>query len=199
MAEYDRIQKKQESRAVANCETGNKQLRGFMDNRATDHIQFFKKRCSIQFQPFPNRMAGNFTEELTEANTAAANTEYEDGPGPYVGGTPGFDHLINTRQMFKWVYQPKNGIVIINPQYKHSVASGGGDVTTAGHGQLISPNKLWINNDTGHYQTTMDSLHLSIGKWQALGYNVELRERIDFRAVLAGLGAPPRKKIFGIF
>ncbi len=33
MAEYDRTQKKQESRAIANNETGNRQLKGFVDNR----------------------------------------------------------------------------------------------------------------------------------------------------------------------
>lgn len=33
MAEYDRIQKKQESRAVANCENASKQLKGLADNR----------------------------------------------------------------------------------------------------------------------------------------------------------------------
>lgn len=38
MGEYDRIQKKQESRAVANNETGSRQLKGFVDNSKSNQL-----------------------------------------------------------------------------------------------------------------------------------------------------------------
>lgn len=38
MAEYDKMQKKQESMAVANSESGSKQLKEFMDNRCTSSV-----------------------------------------------------------------------------------------------------------------------------------------------------------------
>lgn len=39
MAEYDRIQKKQESRAIANSEAGSRRLKEYIDNRSVVTIQ----------------------------------------------------------------------------------------------------------------------------------------------------------------
>lgn len=47
MAEYDRIQKKQESRTIANNCAGSKQLGGFVDNRNTMFSQKDAMKCTV--------------------------------------------------------------------------------------------------------------------------------------------------------
>ncbi|MGB0137060.1 MAG: hypothetical protein ACPF83_07450 [Flavobacteriales bacterium] len=149
---------------------------------------------------YPNKMESSFSGEVQEANSAAVKGEDGNGPGPYVGGTQGFNAFISSGQMFKWIYSEKNGVVIICPTLKHAVAAGGAEVITAGHGQLTGEGAIWINNDTGHYQTSPESLKLSLDEWRKLGYNPTIKERVDFAASLAGLGGGGgRKKRFGKF
>ena len=52
----------------------------------------------------------------------------------------------------------------------------------------MAKGKIWINNDTGHYQTTLESLDLSVPAWKEAGYEVETRERTDYAAVLNNFG-----------
>jgi len=174
---------------IANNSSRVNQLKAYRDVANNGTIQMM----------YRNRMEESFKGEVKEANTAAVESDYENGPGPYVGGTDGFNAFINSGKMFKWIYGEKNGIVIISPTLKHAVAAGAADVITAGHGQLNGEGQIWINNDTGHYQTSLESLGLSLGAWEQLGYNPEIRERVDFAAALAGLGGGGgREKLFGI-
>lgn len=154
------------------------------------------KSKALQLNGYPNKMPNQFGDEITEANNAAFETEYTTGPGPYVQETEGFLNFINSGKEFKWIYGKKNGLVIISPTLKHAVAAGGADVITAGHGQLKSKGNIWINNDTGHYQTSVESLDSSISEWDSVGYKVETRERIDFTAVLGNLGGGNRKRFW---
>ncbi len=179
------MQKLQE---LANNSSTVNQLKAYQDVANTSTIQMM----------YPNKMEKSLSGEVQEANTAAAESDYDNGPGPFVGGTHGFNAFINSGKMFKWIYGEKNGIVIISPTLKHAVAAGGADVITAEHGQLSGEGQIWINNDTGHYQTSLESLKLSLDAWKQLGYNPKTRERVDFAAALAGFGGGGgRKKLFG--
>lgn len=100
----------------------------------------------------------------------------EIGPDPFVGGTQRFKLFIDSGKEFKWILGEKNGIVVINPTLKHSIAAGGDEVITAGQGQKKGEGEIGINNDTGHYQTTHDSFDLARDAWKRLGYNVEIRK-----------------------
>ncbi len=223
------IPKESKSRAVANS-IGQKKRKvnhsfDFMDTRpvaiaqkkiqirTTKQAQIRQLKPRIMQFNFVNTMSHLFSEEVQEANNAAlqggGSLPEGDrpllevvGPGPYSQGTIGFKSLIESGDLFKWIYGRKNGLVVISTTLKHSVAAGGAEVITAGHGQYKSPNEIWINNDTGHYRTSLESLNLSIGEWNKEGYNVEIRERADYSAALnrlANFGGQGRKKFLGIF
>ncbi|MGB7415919.1 MAG: hypothetical protein WA902_17075 [Thermosynechococcaceae cyanobacterium] len=126
----------------------------------------------------------------------ASATEYDNGPGPYVQSTEGFDRFIARQplnQKFKWTYDKKNGLVVLVPHLKHSVAAGGAEVITAGHAQRTGEGQILIDNDTGHYHTTFESLDLSFPSWRKAGYTVQKKERVDFAAALNTLGGQPKQ------
>ncbi|MBS0044790.1 hypothetical protein KFE26_21215 [Shewanella sp. M16] len=135
---------------------------------------------------FDNGMPNSFPAEVDESNLKAISSDYLKGLGPYSQGTEGFHKLIESGKEFKWIVNSK-GLSIISPALKHSVASGGGRIITAGTGKLSGDKKVWINNDTGHYKTNVQSLSSSISSWQESGYDVDIRERLDFAAAFKNL------------
>jgi len=149
---------------------------------------------------FPNKMPDKFSGEIDEANEKALETEYDDdgAAGPFVAGTDGFKKFVKSGKTFKWVYTVRNslsGVVytlaVVSSQLKHSVAAGGMPVLTAGSGVFWAQGSIAkLNNDTGHYQTSVQSLELVRKAWIETGFvdAVEFKERIDYGAVLAGMG-----------
>ena len=147
---------------------------------------------------FLNRMWDKFHNEIVEANTAALETiEGGLGPGPFMamhfkqGNSDAWDATVRFRQMvqsgnkFKWTLNLRGDLGVIAPTLKHSIAAGGGEVWTAGHGVYIydrknNTAKMTLDNDTGHYHTTLESLKHSQTAWEYLGYNVEFQARTDF-------------------
>lgn len=152
---------------------------------------------NIQRSLFSNWYSQEFGKEIDEAAVAAIKTEYENGPGPYVAGTQGFMVFLERTKgsKFKWIYSDKNGLVVISPTLKHAVAAGGADVITAGMG-LIKDSSITLDNETGHYRTTLKSLALAEHAWRKIGINsFTYKERVDFQAVLGGMGK--KKGLFG--
>lgn len=140
-------------------------------------------------QTFPNRMWDKFHNEIEEANKAALSTDYDTGPGPYIASysgkqwfpTEGFRRMVQAGRKFKWTFNTRGDVGVVYPTLKHSVASGGGDVLTAGHGTYDSVrNLVTLDNDTGHYHTTEESLQRAKAAWEFMGYNVQFKARIDY-------------------
>ncbi len=139
---------------------------------------------------FPNTMAAQFANEIAEANESASKGT---GTGPFAAvhdrgawyPTERFRQFVQSGQKFKWTLNTRGDIGVIDPTMKHSVAAGGGDVWTAGHGTYnATANTLTLDNDTGHYQTSEASLQRSRTAWQSIGYNVNFQARRDFAAAL---------------
>ena len=134
---------------------------------------------------FPNLWSAQFGAEIEEANNAAT----QEGSGPSVAvhdrgkwyDSNNFRPFVQGGQKFKWVLNQKGDLGVINPPLKHSIAAGGGDVDTAGHAHYIAAtNTLVLDNDAGHYQTTVESLKLAKTAWEYLGYNLDFKARRDF-------------------
>lgn len=149
---------------------------------------------------FPNKMPEKFKGEIAEANAHASATEYDDplALGPFVAGTEGFRKFVTSGKTFKWVFTKRTGtqgevttLAVVGSQLKHSVAAGGIPVVTAGSGVFWANGRIAkLNNDTGHYQTTVESLELVRNAWLETGIvdAVEFKARIDYQAVLLGAG-----------
>jgi hypothetical protein len=149
---------------------------------------------------FPNKMPDKFSGEISEANEKALETPYDDPQalGPFVAGTDGFRKFVLSGRTFKWVYTFRKSLsgdvhtlAIVGSQLKHSVAAGGIPVLTAGSGVFWANGKIAkLNNDTGHYQTTVESLGLVRDAWLATGIvdAVEFKERTDFGQALQAMG-----------
>jgi hypothetical protein len=145
---------------------------------------------------FPNTMPAQFAAEINEANAAADQATYPAGPGPYIASfsdgkwypTTGFRNLVQSGAKFKWTLNTRGDVGVVKPTLKHSIAAGGGDVLTAGHGTYAAgSNTMTLDNDTGHYQTSEESLARSRAAWNAMGYLVVFQARKDFAAALAKL------------
>lgn len=148
---------------------------------------------------FVNKMREKFGSEVDEANAKAFEALAYDNaliPGPFGANsdsqgqnwaaTQGFTDFVRKGTKFKWVLiwrgpgKPVE-LNVISPILKHSVAAGGGEVYTAGSGYYrASDNTMVLDNDTGHYQTTVKSLDKAVPAWEGLGYNVQTKERVDF-------------------
>lgn len=141
---------------------------------------------------FPNIMSSQFANEIAEANSAAMESQAL-GTGPFASSydkgkwypTDRFREFVQSGSKFKWTLNTRGDVGVLSPNLKHSVAAGGGDVLTAGHGTYnASTNTLTLDNDTGHYQTSLESLSRSREAWESMGYNVVFQARTDFAAVL---------------
>ncbi len=150
---------------------------------------------------FVNRMLKDFPKEVDEANIKAFEAlDYSDktAPGPFGANsdsngknwdaTSGFKTFVARGTKFKWVLIRRGPgkpyeLNVVSCILKHSVAAGGGDVITAGHGYLKpkTKNTIVLDNDTGHYQTSLKSLNEAKPAWTGLGYTVETQERIDYK------------------
>jgi hypothetical protein len=151
-------------------------------------------------------MPAQFAAEINEANAAAGPVAtagddaqvamYESGPGPFIASysdgkwypTSGFRNLVQSGTKFKWTLNTRGDLGVVKPTLKHSIAAGGGDVLTAGHGTYTSAtNTMTLDNDTGHYRTSEESLTRSRAAWTALGYVAAFQARKDYTAALAKL------------
>lgn len=143
----------------------------------------------IEAAMFPNTLAEDFSREVEEASAAAVATEYGAplSAGPYVAGTAGFTAMVESGRKFKWVMTGRGLLVVIDPTLKHAVAAGGDSVWTAGMGSH-SAGKITLDNETGHYRTTFESLQRAGSLWEKLGYTVDYEERKDFQGLFNGLG-----------
>ena len=155
---------------------------------------------------FANKMSDAFPQEVDEANQGAFAHGYENGLGPYVaqfdrgGGsgrwtpTDGFTRMVENSgagRKFKWTLNTRGDLAVLSPSLKHSVAAGGGDVVTAGHGWLAGRSgarpSVTLNNDTGHYQASEASLKQAVRAWEALGYAVVTQAFKDPKQALQGM------------
>jgi hypothetical protein len=87
--------------------------------------------------------------------------------------------------------EQRRRLAVVGSQLKHSVAAGGIPVVTAGSGLFWANGRIAkLNNDTGHYQTSVESLERVRQAWMDTGLvdSVEFKERIDYQAVLLGAG-----------
>lgn len=141
---------------------------------------------------FPNLLDAAFKSEIDEANNAAMSQEC----GPFAASyhrehwfpTDRFRAFVQNEKKFKWTLNTRGDIGVISPTLKHSVAAGGGEVWTAGHGTYMrSTNTLILDNDTGHYRTSVESLERSRQAWESMGYIVFFEERKDYAAALKKL------------
>ena len=109
-------------------------------------------------------------EEEVFRNVMPENLEYElsqigdGGRGPFKEGTEEFERMVTSGDTFKWVYSRDKELYVLDPDLKHSVAVRGKPVITAGQGQIKS-SILILNNDTGHYRATFESLDRSFKSW----------------------------------
>jgi hypothetical protein len=153
---------------------------------------------------FPNRLEHQFSHEIDDANTRALANDYEGGLGPFIAqhwmegsthcweATRGFSYMVNNSTLirkFKWTLNTRGDLGVVNPELKHAVASGGGEVWTAGHGWFSGPvmgkvGEVTLNNDTGHYWTTEKSLLMAVQAWEALGYRVKTQAFVDPKTAL---------------
>ena len=138
-----------------------------------------------------------------EANENAFAHGYEDGLGPYVASyskgtwyaTDGFKAMVNSSHLakkFKWTLNTRGDLGVVNPQLKHSAASGGGEIWTAGHGWKSGKDKngkdeITLDNDTGHYQVSEASLSRAVKAWEELGYSVKTQAFKDPMAAMKKL------------
>ena len=148
---------------------------------------------------YVNRMREKFGDEVDEANAKAFEAlgyDDETAPGPFGANsnkegkdwqaTDGFKTFVKRGAKFKWVLIRRGPgkpleLNVISSILKPSVAAGGGDVITAGSGYYQkSDGALVIDNDTGHYLTSVKSLDEAVPAWKALGYKVQTKERVDF-------------------
>ncbi|HEX9173888.1 MAG TPA: hypothetical protein VF861_14645 [Telluria sp.] len=157
--------------------------------------------------PYPNRLSGQFHDEIDEANERALANDYEGGLGPFIAqhwmtgsthnweATRGFTYMVSNSTLirkFKWTLNTRLDLAVVNPELKHAVGSGGGEVWTAGHGWFSGPvdgkaGEVTLNNDTGHYWTSEKSLLLAVQAWEALNYRVRTQAFVDPKAALAKL------------
>lgn len=110
---------------------------------------------------FTNKSPGTFQAEVMWAK---ARTK-----GPFRQGDSGFKELVDSKEDFKWVLTPDRNIVI-GRELSHAVLGNSENVIAAGHAKKISDGKLWISNQTGHYQADYQSIQQSIPHWKAMGY-----------------------------
>jgi len=148
---------------------------------------------------YVNKMREMFSQEVDEANAKAFEAlRYDDpmAPGPFGANsdkegknwaaTKGFKDFVERGTKFKWVLiwrgpgKPAE-LNVISSILKHSVAAGGEEVYTAGSGYYRASDKtLVVDNDTGHYLTSVQSLDKAVPAWEGLGYKVQTKERVDF-------------------
>jgi len=148
---------------------------------------------------FRNQGADRFGEEIDDANRRAMDraTHGVEGPGtgPFVAvyaevdgkddwsPSPRFDEFVKSERWFKWTLNRRGDLGAIANSLKHSVAAGGDDVWTAGRGNYDRKRKrLTLTNETGHYQTTEESLRRARSAWEHLGFEVVFEDREDTRS-----------------
>ncbi|HLP91156.1 MAG TPA: DUF4157 domain-containing protein [Nostocaceae cyanobacterium] len=121
---------------------------------------------------FPNQLPERLQSELKLANRL--------GVKPVKFGDPNFDSIINEGTI-KWAVTTDNELVIIpknvgNSEISHSVLSGGKPVLAAGEAEIVGGSGqyllLEINNHSGHYQPTGDSLDIGIEAFKKQGIDV---------------------------
>jgi hypothetical protein len=128
---------------------------------------------------FTNRM-----DAPTQANEIAEGRDA--GVRPLPVGSASFNRQIESRQPFKWTYDVYGNLNVIDPRgprgggdYKHTVASGGAPVFSAGEGGWqrnvrTGDDTLSIDDRSGHYHPTTASVQgRGLQAWQRSGYPVE--------------------------
>ncbi|MFY2506855.1 hypothetical protein ACN3E9_00670 [Vibrio pectenicida] len=115
-----------------------------------------------EVEVFNNKQPDSYAKEVKRALTHAQ--------GPYdVRNEQGFKDLINSNEDFKWVLKSDKNIVI-GRELSHAVLGEGTNVISAGHAKKIADGKIWLSNQTGHYQVNYESIKQSVRYWKELGY-----------------------------
>lgn len=118
-------------------------------------------RSASEIELFTNKQPNSFQEEVAWASTHAK--------GPFRRGDSRFNELIDSKEDFKWVLTSDRNIVI-GRDLSHAVLGNSENVISAGHAKKIADGKLWVSNQTGHYQANYESIKQSIHYWKELGY-----------------------------
>ncbi|EAR53774.1 hypothetical protein SKA34_01207 [Photobacterium sp. SKA34] len=121
---------------------------------------------------FSNKQPNTFADEVSRAKKMAR--------GPFEDKESGFAELINDEVDFKWVLKQDRKIVI-GLELSHPVLGGGEDVISAGHARKIGNGKIWISNQTGHYQANYESIKQSVESWNKLGYEPNVNTHSNWK------------------
>jgi hypothetical protein len=83
---------------------------------------------------------------------------------------------------FKWVVAKDGelrGLEMIDPGMTHTMATDGEPVQSAGWGKIVGDKKVQIDNDSGHYQPSKESLKVAKEKFEAAGFDVEIVDSVE--------------------
>lgn len=138
--------------------------------------------CLGGYGPYKNKLAGNFDQEFDDASKGIQQGDF----GPIMISDPRLAAFLLNNNQFKWIYDKKDGIILIESQYKHSIAAAAGDIITGGSGKCLGAGRIELNNDTGHYQTDFGSLALAKAEWERNGFLVTLRDRPQLPRMFGG-------------
>jgi len=119
---------------------------------------------------FPNKMPGTLSQELATAASL--------GVKPAAPGSAGFDAALNTGTI-KWAVLQDGQLVVIpkfvnGVEISHAVLSGGEPVLAAGEADVAGSEDtgyfgLSINNHSGHFQPSAESLQIGSNAFSAAG------------------------------
>lgn len=150
------------------------------------------------------KYALKFSSEIAEASQAYDDYMFGEDvtvPGPFVAAflmmegkntwhpSQGFWAFVTKGRPFKWVLTVGGDLVVVAPMLKHSVAAGGQEVWSAGMGKFkgapdnIPVSELILDNDTGHYGTSVQSLETSKAAWETLFPNVTTQKFGKMRSI----------------
>jgi RHS repeat-associated protein len=119
--------------------------------------------------PFENLMPEKLKDELADAR--------ELGVQPLRPGEPGFDEAVNAGTV-KWVVTTDGDLLVVpkfvdGTEIPHTVASGGAPVLAAGEAEIAGAGGKYIgvdiNEHSGHYQPSPDSLQTGKDAFQSHG------------------------------
>lgn len=127
----------------------------------------------LEHTTYSNRLPEQFQADLEDAERLGAEPMSPDDPR--------FDEL---RQQAEAEAEPLNYVVteqgelIVGPsrvggkEIRHSVLADGEPVRAAGQVDLAGNTVTYIDNDSGHYQPSADSLTVATDSWERAGFTV---------------------------
>lgn len=135
------------------------------------------------YGPYTNRFRESFSEEF---DAVAKAVKDKKSWGPISITDPRRGMFLAEHKNFKWIYDKRDGIILIEPEYKHSIAAAAGDIATGGSGEYEGGGRVALDNDTGHYRTHFGSLPLAEHAWKSAGFSVAFKDRPELPRLFGG-------------